>query len=86
MNRKCYLVTNNVSKIYMFITFYKFYATVRPAEKIERGSSEAIPSKIPSRRVWGQRPGQSEKQREDIYYMYLLFLFKILCNTTYFYY
>ena len=55
------MVTNNVSKIYMFITFYKFYATVRPAEKIERVSSEAIPSKIPSRRVWGQRPGQSEK-------------------------
>ncbi len=28
MNRKCYLVMNNKSKIYMFITFYKFYATV----------------------------------------------------------
>ena len=27
MNRKCYLVINNKSKIYMFITFYKFYAT-----------------------------------------------------------
>ena len=29
MNRKCYLVMNNKSKIYMFITFYKFYATGR---------------------------------------------------------
>ncbi len=27
MSRKCYLVTNNASKIYIFITFYKFYAT-----------------------------------------------------------
>ncbi len=29
MNRKCYLVMNNKSKIYMFITFYKFYATAK---------------------------------------------------------
>ena len=68
------MVTNNVSKIYMFITFYKFYATVRPAEKIERVSSEAIPSKIPSRRVWGNRPGQSEKV-EKVYLVYFLFLY-----------
>ena len=29
MNRKYYLVINNKSKIYMIITFYKFYATVQ---------------------------------------------------------
>lgn len=27
MNRKCYSVMNNAIKIYIFITFYKFYAT-----------------------------------------------------------
>ncbi|WP_146127098.1 AIR synthase-related protein [Clostridium liquoris] len=29
MNRKCYSAMNSTSKIYIFITFYKFYATAK---------------------------------------------------------
>ena len=42
MNRKYYLVMNNKSKIYMFITFYKFYATVECWKALKRVFEEGI--------------------------------------------
>ncbi|WP_081897068.1 M15 family metallopeptidase [Clostridium sp. KNHs214] len=46
MNRKCYLVTNNANKIYIFITFYKFYATVHHTNNTKDVSSNQINKKI----------------------------------------